>query len=70
MKRIFVKLQLVVFGKAYCASPNTETMDSLDELAGLSFPLPWKSFAKRAAARRERKTGQPWHITKFGREGQ
>ena len=70
MKRLAIKSQMFVFGRCYCASPHNEyqTMDSLDDLGDLSFPVPWRSMALRAAKRRERKTGGAWHLTKWSRE--
>jgi hypothetical protein len=68
VKRLIIKTQLLLWGHCYCASPHVDEMDNLDDLEGDSIAEPWKSWAQRAADRREAKTGTPWHVTKWGRE--
>ena len=65
LKRALVLAQVWLFGRCYCASPY-ETLD-LDDLFDVGLPTPWKSWAERSVDRRERRTGDHWHVAKWGR---
>ena len=67
MKRSLIRFELLLFNRCYCASNRPDPVqDSLDDLRGFTWPTISKKRAMRKAARRERRTGEPWHVSKWG----
>jgi len=67
VKKGILRLELVLFGRAYCASPYEGSMDDYDDFGVATMPVPWKRLAARTAKRKSAETDTLWHLTKWRR---
>jgi len=70
VKRLLIKLELLVAGRAYCATVEREpgeVREHLDHLGEVCYPSWSRRAAERKAARREAATGTRWVVTRWAR---